>query len=106
MLAACAREAPDLPPQATPGSVVLTSGEVAQSCADVDTMIASLRDERNVETAKIKANRRHNQVAGYLGALFIVPIVVAEHNQAEKERLDEIQAQLDHLTTVRRAKDC
>ena len=76
------------------------------SCRDIDAVLAARRQEREVLTAEIHGNRKRNQTAGYLGALFILPLVAAEGNEAEKTRLDEIQSELDRLFAVRRQKNC
>lgn len=105
-LAACARSAPDLPPQSDPATIRLSAGEAAMSCADIASAIDVRRTERETLTAEIHGNRQRNQVAGYLGALFIVPLVAAENNTGEKSRLDEIQSELDRLYAVNRARRC
>lgn len=76
------------------------------SCSDIDAAIETRRAEREKLTAEIHGNRKRNQVAGYLGALFILPLVAAEGNEQEKSRLDQIQAELDRLFVVRRNASC
>lgn len=106
VLAACARSAPDLPPQSDPSAIRLSAGEAAMSCTDIASAIDARRAERETLTAEIHGNRQRNQAAGYLGALFIVPLVAAKNNTDEKTRLDEIQTELDRLYAVNRARRC
>lgn len=106
LASACARSAPDLPPQASAASVVLSPVEARFSCDQIDGAITALQAERDQLTSVIQGNRQRNQTAGYLGALFIVPLVATESNDAEKKRLDEIQAETDRLYAVRRARSC
>jgi hypothetical protein len=106
LAAACARNAPDLPADIAVDTPRLSLAEQAMSCDAADAMLAELQNERTVMTGMIEGNRRKNQTAGYLGALFLVPLVAIEQNEAEKRRLDEIQTELDRLYVVRRAKAC
>lgn len=106
LTAACARSAPELPPQSNGGQVTLTPVEAAMQCSDIDAAITARRGEREALTATIHGNRQRNQTAGYFGALFILPLVATEGNEAEKRRLDEIQAETDRLFAVRRARSC
>lgn len=64
------------------------------------------RERRNAE-ANIAYNRAHNQAMGYFGGLFFPPLLLmAEHNEADKERLVELQRRRDVLIELSRAKNC
>lgn len=112
-ITACARSAPELPPDY--GSVNASAKLSADSfdaadlhltCPDIDQQQDALTDEASQLTGVIKGNRRHNQVAGYLGGLFLLPALAARENPEEKSRLDSIQVRWDELIQLERFKKC
>ena len=60
------------------------------SCTDIVAEQNAAEAEASQLTGVIRQNRKHNQVFGYLGGLFIFPAVAARRNPGEKERLDHI----------------
>lgn len=103
---ACARSAPELPDAKRLGVIALTSQHVSSDCPSILNKISDLESEKRQLEYIIESNRGRNQAAGYFGALFIFPIVAAENNSSEKERLDKIQNQLDELRAVGNSKYC
>lgn len=112
-LAACARAAPELPPDygSESASAKLTADkftavDLRLTCPDIDREQTGLTTEAGGLTGVIESNRGRNQVAGYLGGLFLFPLVAAKNNPDEKRRLDELQARWDELTQLKRFKNC
>jgi hypothetical protein len=112
-LAGCARSAPDLPPDygsvkpAEPLSADrFDAKDLALSCRDIAAEQQALVDEAEGLTGIIRANRQHNQAAGYFGGLFLFPLVATRHNQDEKNRLDAMQARWDTLEMLDRFRSC
>lgn len=113
LLAACARSAPDLPPdygsvsaQAKLSADQFTSEDLRLSCNAIQAERAAITDEAGKLTGVIKGNRKRNQVAGYLGGLFLFPLVAAKENPDEKRRLDALQERWDTLIALQRFKTC
>lgn len=113
VVSACARSAPDLPPDY--GSVKpaaklsadsFDSADLRLSCVGIDSEKQSLAGEASQLNGVIQGNRQHNQVAGYLGGLFLFPALAARENPEEKGRLDNIQARWDTLTQLDRFRQC
>lgn len=113
VVSACARSAPELPPDY--GSVNATAklsasdfdaADLRTTCLGIDAQQDALTEEASSLTGVIKGNRQHNQVAGYLGGMFLLPALAAKENPAEKSRLDEIQARWDKLVQLERFKNC
>lgn len=112
-LSACARSAPDLPPDygSVNPSTTLTAdhfgvADLDLSCADIVVEREAMTTEAGNMTGAIRQNRHHNQVAGYLGGLFIFPLIATRGNSGEKQRLDQIQERWDTLTMLDRYKKC
>lgn len=113
LVSACARSAPDLPPDY--GSVNPSTELTAEQFSATDLNmscegILAERDATKLEasqmTGAIHDNREHNQTVGYFGALFILPYVATVQNSDEKQRLDEIQQRWDTLAMLHRFKTC
>src|SRR5262245_48449060 len=108
MAAACARGAAELPPDTvTSGSaaaVMLSPAESRLTCADVTRERASISKEERELEAKIRANREKNQAAVFLAGA--AGAALADHNEAEKRRLDELQQKRDRLIVIARQKAC
>jgi hypothetical protein len=108
MAAGCAREAAELPPEGVSSgaaaAITLTPAETRMTCAGVAQERAAIaKEERGLE-AKIKANRDGNQAAVFIAGA--AGAALAEHNQAEKARLDELQKKRDRLNVIARQKSC
>ena len=113
VLAGCARRAPDLPPDYGSQSPELELSEELFADEDLALSCAAIADERSAIVAEaremesiVEGNRARNQAAGYFGIFFILPLGAAEVNEAEKTRLDELQARWDQLVMLERFKTC
>jgi hypothetical protein len=87
-------------------AISTSSRYVDAECAELRERLRALEYERRDLESVIQSHRQQNQVAGYFGALLIVPALAAEHDTNEKARLDEIQRQEDELRAVGARKDC
>ncbi|MEA3277080.1 MAG: hypothetical protein U9Q81_17700 [Pseudomonadota bacterium] len=84
-----------------------TSSRFAQdNCPDILYELDVLESEKRDLESLIKSHRQHNQVAGYFGALLILPALAVEHDKEAKARLDEIQRRQDELRAVAGRKEC
>ena len=110
---ACARPAPELPPDY--GSVdtenrltadQFSQADLALSCPAIRTEQNGLTDEASRLTGVIRDSKDYNEAIGILGALFIVPALAADQNPDEKRRLNEIQSRWDTLVALHRFKSC
>lgn len=113
-LTACARNAPQLPPDLShlSGDQRLLAGDADSAEARMDC--AGLKDEtvRN-RAAKhhyegiILANRVHNQAAVYIGGVLFTPAyLAAKPDEEAKKNLDQLQAQADRIDRLSKAKAC
>lgn len=112
-LSACARPAPELPPDygsvntATPLiAEQFQSADLGLSCPAIEKEQESLTGEASRMTGVISDSKGYNETVGILGALFIVPALAADQNPKEKARLDEIQKRWDTLIALDRFKAC
>jgi hypothetical protein len=106
MLAACARPAPEIPSPGQVNLITSSSRYAGAGCQAIVNRLAALDGEKRQLEMVIAGNRQHNQVAGYFGALFLLPALAAEHNPVEKARLDEIQQEQDELRAVAAKAEC
>lgn len=113
ILSGCARRAPDLPPDYGSQSPELELSEELFADEDLALSCTAIADERSAIIAEaremesiVEGNRTRNQAAGYFGLFFILPLGAAEVNEAEKARLDELQARWDQLAMLSRFKAC
>lgn len=76
-------------------------------CTDISREWREIAQERGKAEANIAANRGHNQAMGYFGGLLFPPLLLtAEHNDADKERLVELQRRRDVLIELGRSRSC
>jgi hypothetical protein len=112
-LGGCARSAPSLPPDVgsvTPATALSDSdfspADLTLACPAIGAEQQAIVDHARTLTGSIEANRTHNQVVGYFGGLFLVPLVAARTNSGEKDQLDAMQARWDTLEMLERHKAC
>ncbi len=84
----------------------MTSAEAAASCQDVGLTLRTIADDAKGYGANIRNDRSSNQVAGYFGALFIIPLIGVQHNTEEKRQLDVLQTRWDRWIDVAKSKQC
>jgi transaldolase len=114
LLIGCATSAPPLPPDTSSVNRVrsialsdFTPQDAGLSCEQIAeerrTNAAAVRDAN----AQIEANRKQNQVAGFIGAIGFAPAYLAtEGNHEDKRRLVEIQEREDVLIKLASLKEC
>ena len=102
-IAACARNAPELPPMAESMRIKPVS---STSCVDIDQQLDQLSARMDRLEGDIQSNRHSNQTLGYLGVFFLLPLIGLESNTAEKASLDAEQHQRDRLLAERTASRC
>jgi len=114
LVSACARSSPELPPDLSDVTDADKAALVSQISPKIQNMDCSqifkkMRDmaeqDKKLERA-IHANRKNNQVAGYFGGLFILPLIAVETNDAEKNKLDLNQKRRDELILAYQHKKC
>jgi len=111
VLAACARRAPDLPPDY--GSVTadqaltaeaFSSADRARTCGDIDTELAVIADKARALDDGIRAKSQTNQAVVYIAGVIAAPLV--DYSIEAKESLDTLQARHDDLISLKRYKAC
>lgn len=112
-LGGCSMGAPPLPPDTTgststhPVSAAdFTAQDLALSCGQVDEQRTALHQGIDKANANIAGNRQTNQVAGYFGALFVVPLVATEGNYSDKDIIKAAYARLDTLNQLAVYRSC
>lgn len=113
LLMGCAASAPPLPLDATSvnrvQSLALSSFTKEDAALSCDQIVAE-RQQIDVALAQnneqIEGNRTRNQVAGYFGALFVIPLVAIDNNGAEKDEITRFYARRDILVKLGTVKGC
>ena len=112
-LTACARGAPELPPDY--GSVsadsrltaaAFSEADLERACGDIDAELTRLAARMETLDNSIHAERGRNQTAGIIAALFPPAILWTTNSDDAKQSLDEHQARRDNLIALKRYKDC
>lgn len=112
-LGGCAASAPSLPPDTTSvnrtQSITLDAFSPEDAALPCEQIAAQRQDiDRQMRGAngKIEENRTQNQVAGYLGAQLLLPLVATESNQAEKDQIKALYVRQDTLIKLAAVKGC
>ena len=113
-LAACARSAPELPPDS--GSTHATESlqmeqlepaEAAASCTEIANSLSRNKREADALEAQIAGNRGQNQATAYIGGVLFLPALLAtEGDYDAKDGLDRLQRERDRLIALKRLKSC
>ncbi len=77
------------------------------SCAEANKELRALEaaDSRHIQT--IKGNRKHNQITGYIGTAFFLPVYLATDNDLKtKEKIRNINKAKDKLYKLKAFKKC
>lgn len=113
LTAACAGSAPPLPTdttsnnrQATIKSSDFSSGDLAKNCSNIKSELNTNAAAIGNNNSVIESNRGKNQVAGYLGGMFLVPLAATESNTQEKEKIAQLQNRQDVLRKLAAFKKC
>lgn len=112
-LLSCTTAAPPLPEDTTSGNrqSILTESrftpdDLGKSCEAIGAEQKANMAKIDGDNKAIQGNRRQNEVAGYLGALLVVPLVATESNAAEKDDIAALQARQDTLLQLQSFKKC
>ncbi|MBO6825909.1 MAG: hypothetical protein JJ879_06890 [Sneathiella sp.] len=113
MIGGCAGSAAPLPPsisenspQQVEASLGITSEDKQLSCQELTSQENQLREAVEVNKSVIAGERTRNQVAGYFGALFLIPLVAVENNSDAKENLLRLQTRLDQIQYLQKLNTC
>lgn len=113
VLAACANSAPPLPTDTTGTNRVETQSlwdfpvsDGAMSCNAIADEMKANADKMDADNAAIQSNRQGNEIAGYLGGMYILPLVATEGNYAEKDDITLLQNRQDVLRKLIAVKKC
>jgi len=114
LLTACARAAPELPPDY--GSMRsserltkenFTTTDLKYSGSDIRKERSELAIAEEKYEFSIRSKRGGNQTAGYIAAVLFPPALLAtKHSTEEKNALDKIQERRDILIALERFKNC
>lgn len=112
--AGCATSASKLPPDcfsvAAQQRVSVDDFDVETSnltCEQIDVELKILENKGTIHLQDIEEKRVQNQVAGYLGSIFILPALLATDNSSEaKAKIEKIQQAKDLLYKLRAYKKC
>lgn len=109
----CATSAPSLPPDTTsvdhggqPTLAEFGEHDRTLSCDNIANEWHATNDAIAANNRVIEGNRTQNQVAGYFGALFIVPAIATNNNDSEKDKIVQINQRRDTLIKLNAAKHC
>ena len=111
---ACARSAPDLPPDyASVNSRETLSlhdfdqDDVDATCGEIAAEKVQIRSDYATLERQITSTRTKEQSGGYIAAVLFAPLALALDQKLEaKKRLDEMQARLDKLIALSLLKRC
>jgi hypothetical protein len=113
ILSGCVASAPALPPDTTSANAAthakledFSSADAALTCADINAEGASIESRMQADTGKVEGNRTRNQIAGYFGALYLVPLLAMEPNDPEKKDIAKLYARRDILIKLSVVKSC
>jgi len=77
------------------------------TCSEANNELRVLEDASNDYVQIIKGNRKHNQVTGYIGSAFFLPVYLATDNDLEaKEKISNINRAKDELYKLKTYKKC
>jgi hypothetical protein len=113
LLWGCAAPAPALPPDTTSinrsrnlAIEDFTPEARAMNCDDIASERQKIADAFRTANQAIEGNRTRNQIAGYFAALYFVPIVFTENNDAEKDAITKLYERQDMLIKLAALKHC
>ena len=112
-LAACAAPAPPLPPDTTSlnrtrdvAASDFSPTDMAMTCSDITAERKTNAAAMKGANDSIEGNRTRNEVATYLGSMFLVPYLATEGNQAEKDQITQLYQRRDTLIKLAGLKHC
>ena len=113
-IAGCATSARNLPPDYSSIDSKerlniddFDTAAIELTCSQIAEELIILESDYAFQMQDIKGKRYQNQVAGYLGAIFILPALLATDNSAEaKVKIENINRAKDQLYKLRAFKKC
>lgn len=113
-IAGCATGARNLPPDYSSIDAKkrlsvndFDAAAVELTCSQIDEELKILESDYALQVQDIKGKRDQNQVAGYIGAVFFLPALLATDNSAEaKVKIENINRAKDQLYKLRAFKKC
>jgi len=113
-IAGCATGARNLPPDYSSIDAKkrlniedFDTAAIELTCSQIDEELKILESDYAFQVQDIQGKRHQNQVAGYLGAIFILPALLATDNSAEaKVKIENINRAKDQLYKLRAFKKC
>ena len=106
-------DAPPLPPDTTGSTSAhhvsaadFTPQDRELSCVQIGEQRGALHEGIDKANANIAGNRTGNQVAGYFGALFVLPLVATQGNYSDKDVIKAAYVRLDTLNQLAVYKAC
>lgn len=113
VIVGCSTPAPSLPSDTTSTNRQSSLTASDFSVSDLGLSCTSIKNEYQRNKAKIEtnntlinANRQQNQVAGYFGALLLVPLVATEANATQKNEITLLHQRKDVLVKLAGFKKC
>ena len=77
------------------------------SCAEVDAELLALENSSKDHIQEIEGNRKKNQMIGYIGSMFFLPLYLATDNDLDKkEKIKNINKAKDELYKFKVFKKC
>ncbi len=113
LLAGCNTAPPALPPDTTSLNRVRNATladfpleDQAMSCDDIAKQRGDIAAAMQADSSAIDANRTRNQIAGYFGALFILPAIAMVPNNTERDDVAKLYGRRDTLIKLSALKNC
>lgn len=113
LLFGCARSAPDLPVSRADKSdaevlqlLEIDKADLILECPELDVLLQGVNDAIEDNELVIMGDRQKNQIVGYFGALFILPVMWTENNDEAKENIERLQVRKDQLFYLKSRKNC
>jgi len=77
------------------------------SCSEADSELLALEKSSKANIQTIKGNRKKNQIIGYVGSMFFIPLYLATDSDPEtKENIEKINKAKDKLYKFKSFKKC
>ena len=114
LIAACARAAPDLPPDYASVNARqelsledFNAKDAMATCEEIAAEREQIKANYVVVERQVTSTRGQDQAAGYLSAVLFPPAaILIDQNKDAKKVLDEWQARLDKLMALSTVKGC
>ena len=112
-LLGCARSAPNLPESRigkTDAEIQkllnINEADLAIACPALNAELGEVETQIENNELVIKGARTKNQVAGYFGVLFLIPLIGTDNNDAAKVNLEKLQVRKDQIFYLQDRNGC